>query len=45
MNVEKSKSNKEGEKYKEEVKILKMKLKRKDKWLKSLNYNSFTAES
>ena len=30
----------EGEKYKEEVKILKMKLKRKDKWLKSLNYNS-----
>ena len=30
----------EGQKYKDEVKSLKKKLKRKDKWLKSLNYNT-----
>ena len=30
----------EGQKYKEEVQSLKEKLKRKDKWLKSLNYNT-----
>ena len=30
----------EGQKYKDEVQSLKEKLKRKDKWLKSLNYNT-----
>ena len=30
----------EGQKYKEEVQSLKEKLKRKDRWLKSLNYNT-----